>query len=66
MFGVSSNRKGKIMNNEEILLNLIREHENPEHALMMAMKMITYALEWQSSSNQSLPSDSLPLIDGIN
>ena len=45
MFGVSSNRKGKIMNNEEILLNLIREHENPEHALQIAIEIITAFLE---------------------
>lgn len=54
------------MTNEETLITLIRESDNPEQALLMAMKMITYALEWQSSSTQEPLADFPLLIDGIN
>ena len=40
------------MSVEEQLLTIIREHKDPEQALMIAMKAITRALEWQSSSTQ--------------
>ena len=42
------------MTNEEVLLSLIREHENPEQALQIAVNVITSFLE-QSVSFQ-LPS----------
>ena len=40
--------------NEEILLTIIREHDNPEQALQIAIEIITSFLE-QSVSSQ-LPS----------
>lgn len=49
--------------NQEKLLSIIRESDNPEQALMLAIKMITYALEWQSSSNSKSLPDFPPLID---
>ena len=47
------------MNNEEILLSLIREHDNPEQALQIAVEIITTFLT-QSVSFQEPFADSLP------
>lgn len=46
------------MNNEEILLSLIREHENPEQALQIAVDVITTFL-MQSVPCQEPFADSL-------
>ena len=46
------------MTNEELLLSLIREHDNPEQALKIAVDIITSFLE-QSVSSQSPSADFL-------
>ena len=46
------------MTNEEVLLSLIREHENPEQALQIAVDIITSFLE-QSVSSQEPSADFL-------
>lgn len=46
------------MTNEEVLLSLIREHENPEQALKIAVDIITSFLE-QSVSSQEPSADFL-------
>lgn len=51
---------------EDQLLNIIREQNNPEQALLMAMKAITRALEWQSSSTQQSLFDFLQSTVEIN
>lgn len=50
------------MTNEEILLTLIRENDNPGQALQIAVDIITSFLE-QSVSSQEPSVDFLPVLD---
>ena len=49
-------------NNEIQLLNIIRENDNPEQALQIAVEIITSFLE-QSVSSQEPSVDFLPVLD---
>ena len=48
--------------NQEILLSLIRENDNPEQALKIAVEIITSFLE-QCESSQEPSVDFLPALD---
>ena len=48
--------------NQEILLSLIRENDNPEQALITAAEIITSFLE-QLESSQEPSVDFLPVLD---
>ena len=64
LFGVPSTTKGEkqMPTNQELLLNLIRENDNPEQALQIAINVITSYLE-QSLSYQEPSVDFLLALD---
>ena len=64
LFGVPSTMKGAMQmpTNQEKLLTIIRENDNPEQALQIAIKVITSYLE-QSLSYQEPSVDFLLALD---
>ena len=57
-----SKGKCQVQTNQEILLSIIRENDNPEQAIQIAVDIITSFLE-QSVSYQESSVDFLPVLD---
>ena len=62
MYRQQRKEKQQMTANEETLLSIIRENDNPEQALQIAIEIITTFLE-QSVSSQEPSVDFLPVLD---
>ena len=60
MYRQQRKEKQSMQTNQEILLSIIRENDNPEQALQIAVEIITSFLE-QSVSSQVPSVDFLPV-----